>query len=165
MEIVDVSVLFIVDVFDPIVVDRVDSELCVISNLCPKVVDTLEIDNCRIDKLEPVLVDRFLTLRFSSGNIPLFAAAILLLIITRWSPIDVENVDTDAKRPDELILENTDPHITEILDAFVEVATLSSVNDGDNCVDRFESVVDVLEETFDASEEIPSFRLASTPST
>jgi hypothetical protein len=32
-------------------------------------------------------------------------------------------------------------------------------------VDRFESVVDVLEETFDASEEIPSFRLASTPST
>jgi hypothetical protein len=83
VEIVDVSVLFIVDVFDPIVVDSVDSELCVISNLCPKVVDTLEIDNCRIDKLEPVLVDRFLTLRFSSGNIPLFAAAILLLIITR----------------------------------------------------------------------------------
>ena len=138
VDIVDVRVFFVVDVFEPVVVDKVESAICVISNVCPKVVDTLEIDNSRVDRLEPAVVDRNLTLLLINGNIPLFTDVILLLIVTTCSPIDVENVDTDVKIPVELILEKTDPHITEILDALVEAATLSSVNDGAKFVDRFD---------------------------
>jgi len=52
----------VVDVFDPIVVDKVESANCVSSKILPDVVERLETDTLRVEKFEPAMVDRDKTL-------------------------------------------------------------------------------------------------------
>jgi len=51
-------------------------------------------------------------------------------MITSLSPITVEKLDTELKRPVVLRLEKKDPHITEILDVFLEIPVVTSVKVG-----------------------------------
>jgi hypothetical protein len=119
-----------VDIFDPSVVDIVERAICVASKLFPDAVDNVETDSCRLEKLEPATVDTKFILLFTYVITAFVPAVRELLILINSSPTIVEYVETAVKIPIVLKLEKTDPHITEIFDAFVELPFLSSVKVG-----------------------------------
>jgi hypothetical protein len=142
-----------VEVFEPCMVDRVvkvrpmpvdkvdivDSSLCVREDVFePWIVESVETAIFKLDILDPDTVETSSIWEFIYGNIPLFAESRALLMITNLLPMAVEKLETEVNKPVELRLEKTDPHMTEILDAFVEIPLLNSKKLGPYPVDRFE---------------------------
>ena len=116
--------------FRPMFVDKVDivdSSLCVREEMFdPWLVESVETAIFKLDILDPDTVETSSIWEFIYGNIPLFPASRALLMMTSLSPMAVEKLETEVNKPVELRLEKTDPHMTEILDAFVEIPLLSS---------------------------------------